>query len=199
MGGSATYLERFGSSGINVVPLDGDAVAVGSGEGNEVVITERTVSRLHAVFERFGAGWTIRDLGSTNGTRVNGARIAGSQVLHNGDEIRFGDARLVFRTQAPEEQSTTEAAAPAPLLTPRERDVLRALCRPLASGDVFTEPASIPRIAAELIVTEDAIKQHLRNLYDKFGLTDAADRKRRVRLANEAIRRGAFGLGDLKS
>jgi DNA-binding CsgD family transcriptional regulator len=73
-----------------------------------------------------------------------------------------------------------------------------ALCRPVLSGDLFTEPASIRELAAGLFVSEAAVKQHLLHLYDKFGLYDDGER-RRVRLANEAIRRGAVSLADLRA
>jgi DNA-binding NarL/FixJ family response regulator len=73
--------------------------------------------------------------------------------------------------------------------------VLVALCRPMASGQVFTEPASIRAIAEELVVTDAAVKHHLLRLYDKFGLPDEGHR-RRVRLANEAVRRGVIGPDD---
>src|SRR5919197_406907 len=82
-----------------------------------------------------------------------------------------------------------------PELTRRERDVLVALCRPALGGDVFTEPASVREIAAALVVTEAAVKQHLLHLYDKFGIADTGER-RRVRLAREAIRRRAVVLPD---
>jgi DNA-binding NarL/FixJ family response regulator len=85
-----------------------------------------------------------------------------------------------------------------PQLTRREQDVLVALCRPVLSGDLFTEPASIRELAGTLFVSEAAVKQHLLHLYDKFGLHDDAER-RRVRLANEAIRRGAVSLADLRA
>jgi DNA-binding NarL/FixJ family response regulator len=75
-------------------------------------------------------------------------------------------------------------------LTRRERDVLLALCRPVLDGDVFTEPASVREIAAALVVTEAAVKQHLLHLYDKFGIDDPGTR-RRLLLAREAMRRGA--------
>jgi hypothetical protein len=65
------------------------------------------------------------------------------------------------------------------------------LCRPLLARDVFTEPASTPAIAEELVVTQAAVKQHLANLYDKFGIA-GADAHRRARLANAARRRGAL-------
>lgn len=85
-----------------------------------------------------------------------------------------------------------------PELTRRERDVLIALCRPLLDGDVFTEPAPVREIAAALVVTEAAVKQHLGHLYDKFGIAQSGER-RRIRLANEAIRRGAVPLMDLEA
>ena len=68
----------------------------------------------------------------------------------------------------------------------------------MLDGDVFTEPASIRRIAAALVVSEDAVKKHLGRLYDKF-LIGEADERRRVRLANEALARGAVHLREIRS
>ena len=96
------------------------------------------VSRVHAAFERFGDAWCVRDLGSRNGTFVNGDRIIGERALHSGDEIVLGRLRLLFH--APTRGKETAAIVPPPPLTPRERDVLVALCRPLLAGDAFTEP-----------------------------------------------------------
>jgi ATP/maltotriose-dependent transcriptional regulator MalT len=81
-----------------------------------------------------------------------------------------------------------------PELTPRERDVLRALCRPADKQDTYIEPASIKEMAAELFVSEAAIKQHLIRLYDKFGIFSDEPR-RRVRLANEVSRLGLVDAG----
>ena len=83
--------------------------------------------------------------------------------------------------------------AELPELTRRERDVLLALCAPVLSEDVFAEPASVREIAAALVVTDAAVKQHLLHLYAKFGIDTAAGR-RRVVLAKEAIKRGAVDL-----
>jgi DNA-binding NarL/FixJ family response regulator len=82
-------------------------------------------------------------------------------------------------------------------VTQRERDVLLALCRPLLAGDAFTEPASIRAIAAELVISQAAVKQHLARLYRKFGVGDSGA-KRRVQLANAALASGAVNLGDLR-
>lgn len=68
---------------------------------------------------------------------------------------------------------------------------------PARSGEMFTEPASTREMAAALFVSEAAVKQHLADLYDKFGIYDGD--RRRTRLANEALRRGAVRLSDLTS
>jgi ATP/maltotriose-dependent transcriptional regulator MalT len=168
----------WGRSGRELRPLDSERLTVGTLESNDVVVDADGVSRVHAVFERFGDAWCVRE-----------------RALHSGDEILLGRLRLVFH--APARGTETAAIANPPKLTPRERDVLLALCRPLLSGDAFTEPASIRAIAAELVVSEAAVKQHLSRLYDKFDVGSHGER-RRVQLANAAVARGAVKLGDLR-
>ncbi len=75
--------------------------------------------------------------------------------------------------------------------------MLVVLCRPLLARDLFTEPASIKELAAELVVSEAAVKQHLANLYAKFEIGEERTH-RRTRLANEAIQRGAVTIADLR-
>ena len=64
-------------------------------EGATVVLADPNVSRAHAEIRPQGTGYTLVDLGSTNGTRVNGARIS-TQALRDGDEIMFGNTRIRF-------------------------------------------------------------------------------------------------------
>ena len=194
-----SYLEVWALGGPTLMPLGIERLAVGAHPSNDVVIaSDTTVSRLHAVFEPFPSGWCVRDLSSRNGTFVNGERVHGERPVFPGDEVRVGKTRLVFRgASAGPQGSVTDAAQAPPPLTRRELDVLVALCRPVLSGDLFTEPASIRAMAAELVVSEAAVKQHLLHLYDKFAVFDETSR-RRVELANEAIRRGAVTLADLR-
>lgn len=195
----AYYIEVWEPSGPSLFPLDGQRLTLGRAESNDVPIKgDRSVSILHAALERYGPGWCVKDLGSRNGTSVNGERIWGERVLRPGDELKIGKTRIVYRSGEPTFGiSRTQAAQPPPELTRRERDVLVALCSPVLSGDVFTEPASIAQVAKALVVTEAAVKQHLAHLYDKFGIHDR-DERRRVRLANEAIHRGAVSVADLR-
>jgi pSer/pThr/pTyr-binding forkhead associated (FHA) protein len=186
-------------TGSNLVVLEGARASIGAAAGNDVVVDfDRTVSRLHASLERFAGGWCVRDLGSRNGTFVNGVRVLGDRALCPGDEVRLGATTFVFGCDDPAGAPLTEVAGVRPVLTVREHDVLVALCAPVLSGEAFTEPASIRDIAAALVVTEAAVKQHLGKLYEKFALP-SGDQRRRVSLANEAIRRGVVSLVDLRA
>ena len=185
-------------SGRSVVALNDERVTVGKAPENSIVVeADPTVSRLHAVLECFDAGWCVSDLGSANGTFVNGARIFAAHRLRHGDEVRVGNTRLLFRNSADVGLTRTIEAEGPPALTPREHDVLVVLCRPLLDRDLFTEPSTVKEVATELVVSEAAVKQHLVNLYDKFGVSDTAQH-RRSRLANEALRRAAVTLNDLR-
>ena len=180
------------------VELKGDRSTIGKAAENDIAVADDpTASHLHAVLERFAAGWCVSDLGSSNGTWVNGERIWASRRLRHGDEIRVGQTRLVFRDPLAGAGAVTEAEQGPPALTTRERDVLVALCRPLLARDMFTEPASTRAIADDLVITQAAVKQHLGNLYEKFGIAPGDDH-RRARLANEALRRGAVSLTELR-
>lgn len=178
--------------------LEADRTTIGNATENDISLADdSSASHLHAVLERFPAGWCVTDLGSSNGTSVNGERIWSSRRLRHADEIRIGQTRLIFRDPAGAAVRETEVESGPPSLTTRERDVLIALCRPLLDRDMFTEPASTRTIAEELVITQAAVKQHLVNLYEKFGVA-GGDVHRRARLANEALRRGAVSLTELQ-
>jgi DNA-binding transcriptional ArsR family regulator len=178
--------------------LRGDRVTLGASAANDVALPfDRTVSRVHAVLEKVASRWCARDLSSMNGTFVNGERLFTERPLDDRDEIRVGSVRLlVHLSGGPSPEDETMGLGQGPDLTRREREVLVALCRPMFSGDVFREPGTVRQIAAELVVTEAAVKQHLSRLYDKFGLTEESE-GRRTKLANEALRRGSVSTAEI--
>lgn len=75
----------------------GDRTLIGRSPECDVFLDDVTVSRRHAELVRAGATFTIRDLGSLNGTYVNRRRIE-SAVLEDDDEVQIGKYRLTFRT-----------------------------------------------------------------------------------------------------
>jgi predicted component of type VI protein secretion system len=197
VGSLGAYLEVWTATGRELVALEAGRLTVGTDPANDLALpADPTLSRLHAALERYGAGWCVRDLDSRNGTFVNGQRVLRERPLHHGDELRVGATRLVYRSDEPGGKST-QASEPPPELTRREREVLQTLCRTVLDGAAFTEPASIREIADALVVTEAAVKQHLAHLYDKFGIHGGGER-RRVQLANEALRRGAVTIAELR-
>ena len=178
------------------VPLPEGEATVGRGDDCTVSLAQDTgVSRLHVRLRRYGRSWCIRDLGSANGTFLNGRRLQDERTLHHGDEILVGKPTLILRdAEGPVGDAPTELVR-VPDLTAREREVLKALCRPALDGEVFTEPATVRDVSAALFVSEAAVKQHLLRLFDKFRISDGPGR--RTRLANEAFRRGAVSRVDL--
>ena len=69
---------------------------IGRGRQADVVLNDPNVSRQHAEIRPRGGSWVITDLGSTNGSQLNGRRIDGSEVLREGDEIELGASVLTF-------------------------------------------------------------------------------------------------------
>ena len=193
-------LERFGPNGHDLVVLDEarGRLSVGKSPDNDLPIDgDPSVSRVHAVLEHIGPAWCITDVGSTNGTAVNGERIFAPRTLSDRDEILVGRTRLVVHDAAARGDITTEPLRAAPPRTAGEQRVLVELCRPVLSGQAFTPPSSVHAIAGALFVTDSAVKQHLDRLYDKFGIQTEPGESRRVRLANEAIQSGAVTMRDL--
>lgn len=192
--------EKWGSHGRDLIELKGDRVCIGKSDHADLVIDDDpAVSRFHALVERVDSHWCIHDLNSTNGTLINGKRLWREQMLRDSDEVEVGRTRLVYRDRAEGREPSTDRLGRAPLLTPRERDVLVELCRPALSGSAFTPPASDREIAERLFVTVAAVKQHLARLYDKFEIPEEAGHEpRRVRVANKALQTGAVTLADLQ-
>jgi predicted component of type VI protein secretion system len=181
---------RVEDSGL-MMPLQEDVTTIGRGRSVDVQLSDPSVSRLHAEIVRRGPYAYVTDLGlSRNGTRVNG-RLVARRVLEDGDVLSFGAARCrVFGIAVEELAAEVELRRPAaPELTRRELDVVTSLCRPALSDEAFVAPATAREIAADLVVTEAAVKQHLLRLYQKFRIPEGANR--RIRLANEVV---ALGL-----
>jgi FHA domain len=185
-----TPFVRVEDSG-EVISLRAEVTTVGRGLGVDIRLEDPSVSRLHAELVRRGPYVYVTDLGlSRNGTRVNGRPVA-RRVLDDGDVLSFGAARCriggIPREDLPEDIGLRRAAVPE--LTRREYDVLVSLCRPALSDEAFALPATAHEIAADLVVTEAAVKQHLLRLYQKFQVPEGPNR--RTRLANEVV---ALGL-----
>ena len=81
--------------------LDSDFTSTGRHPDSDIFLDDVTVSRRHAEFYRHGDRFTVRDVGSLNGTYVNRERIEEAE-LFGGDEVQIGKFRLLFMTRSPE-------------------------------------------------------------------------------------------------
>ena len=187
------------------LPGDADRLTIGRGEGVDLALDwDERVSRVHAELERVGETWALADAGlSRNGSFVNGKRVRGRRRLEEGDELRLGGTRMVFR--APEGgvggAATTKISQSVVAFTAvsdAQRRVLVALCRPFAGGDPWARPATNKDIAAELYLTVPAVKTHLRALFGRFGIEDLGQNEKRLRLAELAFQAGLVSMEDVQ-
>jgi len=108
-----------GSKAVQHWVLDQDQMTLGREDGCDIVIPNRQISRQHICFHRLGPDhYVLEDLGSKNGTWVNGNRLEGSQQISDGDEIHLAlTVRLRFigsGVTAPVTQDLPDVIAPAP-------------------------------------------------------------------------------------
>ena len=161
------------------------------------------ISRAHAQLARLGKqDWMLVDDGlSSNGSIVNGERLRERRRLVNGDLLRFGDTSIVYCSppRAAREPVIRGADSVAIRLSPAQRRVLVALCRPYRDGDQFATPASNLEIANELVLSVEAVKTHLRALFEKFDVGPLARDAKRARLVQRAFAVGAISRRDLGS
>ena len=176
-------LEVSSETGTARFPVRGETVRVGRAVDNDVVLgSEPTVSRQHAEWVRDDSGWAVRDLGSHNGTHVNGARLADGAMQRVGPDDVVGLGTVTVRLVALDggEGLTVEDGRGRDMhrlltaLSAREREVLRLV----AAGRTDEQ------VATELYISVKTVHSHLDRIRTKTGL------RRRAELTRLAVRLG---------
>jgi pSer/pThr/pTyr-binding forkhead associated (FHA) protein len=203
--GSPFLVYRDGDDRQVIVELHDELrrLTIGRRASNDIVLSwDAEVSRLHAEIERVGASWVVSDDGlSHNGTLVNGEHLDGRRRLHDGDVLAIGGTLIAYCTAG--EASTMSAATKtgvqagvAVSLTPAQRRVLMALCRPYRDGS-YAAPPSNQQIADELFLTVHTVKGTLRQLFDVFEIRGVSQNQKRAQLATRALQTGVIRRRDL--
>jgi DNA-binding CsgD family transcriptional regulator len=194
---------RDGAGEQRLIQIEADAeLWVGRGGSADVRLEwDDEVSALHAQIEVVRDECTLVDDGlSRNGSYVDEQRVHGRRHLRDGDTIRCGRTCLVYRRpgdSAPEATAiATDIPAGAPV-SPAQRKVLLALCRPYKDGGSFATPATNQEIGVELHLSVDAVKTHMRALFEKLGVGDLPQNQKRVALVERALQSGAVTKRDL--
>jgi DNA-binding CsgD family transcriptional regulator len=195
------YRDDKGEQVLLELPAEWRAMTVGRGPDCDLFISwDVKVSRVHAQLERLGGDWTVEDDGlSRNGTFVNGERLAGRHRLVDGDLLRFGRTEVAFRAPREGVQATVIGGSVAqPVLSEAQRRVLVSLCRPYRERGAHIVPATNREIADDLVLSVEAVKTHLRTLFQRFGVEDLPQNAKRARLVELAFETGAVAPRDLE-
>ena len=167
------FVMRSGPTVGKTYPLDAQEVSIGRDAVNIIAINDAEISRRHARMELRGSAYVIQDLGSTNGTFVNGTRISGMQVLNPGDTVAFGEGIVLVYEAVVDNNATILSAkappatlqspapvsipaprptpipapmpAPAPIRMSTPNPTPRAAPAPVYSGQVPAGPAAMPQ------------------------------------------------------
>ncbi len=186
------------------LPLVQEEYGVGRAEGNVIRLTDRNVSRKHAILRRGGPGWIVKDLESYNGTYVNGLRVAGEAKVVHGDVVQLGDYRLEFNDEAKSvEAEAARSAVDSNARPPHQRpDRLVVVVGPTPGqefplvGDHFTmgraedasisiNHSSVSRFHAEIF----ALGNGRYEIIDKGSANG-------IRVNGHDLKRGIFEAGD---
>ena len=101
------FVMRSGPNPGLVYPLEGNQLTIGRDPGNALVINDTEVSRRHTRLSWQGSGYVMEDLGSTNGTFVNGQRLGGPYVLQVGDLVSLGEQIVLAYEEVPFDPNAT--------------------------------------------------------------------------------------------
>jgi pilus assembly protein CpaF len=135
------FVVRSGPNAGKAYPLDGAELTVGRDASNPVSINDGEVSRKHAKLTWKGAGYVLEDLGSTNGTFVNGTRLSSPLALKPGDAVSFGENIVLIYEAAYDPNATMAGSAKAARTAPAVQQAAPAPApAPAYSGQVPAGP-----------------------------------------------------------
>lgn len=190
-----------------VVDLARDDYSVGRDISNTIRLTERNISRKHAVVKRNGTAWVVKDLGSYNGCFINGVRVAGEHPLRHGDLLQLGDYRLELIDDAiaagdPEMKAST--------LPGRQSQTIRELPNRLVMISGPTVGASFPLLESKIVIgrgedcdlpiNDTSVSRVHAELYaiegSKYEIVDR-DSSNGVRVNGVELKRALLDVGDV--
>jgi FHA domain/Bacterial regulatory proteins, luxR family len=196
------YRDEAGHQRLVELAKDAAELWIGrSGSADVRLAWDEQVSGLHARLEVVRDECTLVDEGlSRNGSYVNGERVSGRHRIRDGDMLRFGRTVVLYRAPGAADAKSTVIASDALTaadVSPAQRRVLVELCRPFKEGAPFASPPTNQQVAAELHLSVDAVKTHMRALVEKFGVQELPQNRKRLALVERALQTGLITDRDL--
>ena len=169
----------------NVIPLDKLRMTVGRSSRNDICIGDPFASRLHAEIRREGDQVMFVDMGSANGSFLNGKRVAGALRLQSGDRVRIGETEIEYQSD-----NRSPLSGPTVFLSGTEGDVLPAntitttslggratddLISRIRSGSIagnttLSQKQPVAKPAPEAVMAEAAGRRDLLGIVSKVGI-----------------------------
>jgi pSer/pThr/pTyr-binding forkhead associated (FHA) protein len=188
------------------LPLAHDEYGLGRAEANAIRLTDRNISRKHAVLKKTGQGWSLRDLQSYNGTYINGTRVGNDSPVQSGDVVQLGDYRLelVDETQAAAVAAETGVPVAAPTLHPVHQRPNRLVVvvgpTPGAEFPLDTEHFTIGRSEeATISINHSSVSRVHAELFalgsGRFEIVDKGSANG-IRINGVELKRGILEAGD---
>jgi len=149
------------------IAIEREELTVGRADSSDIVLDDKLVSRLHAIFMRRGEVVLVEDLGSNNGTYVQDERLHAIRQLHDGQTVAIGTSRIMFEDAGTAGEETTQIAqasglAASTTFTQRQLQVLRLLARGLSNK----------QIGERLFVSERTVKAYLSSVFEKLEVSN---------------------------
>lgn len=184
------------------LPLAHEEYGLGRGESNAIRLTDRNISRTHAILKKASEIWSLKDLQSYNGTFVNGVRVVGEQTLGTGDLVQIGDYRLELIDDATLPVAAVPGAPPAPAPAHQRPNRLVVVVGPTPGAEfpldkesftigrseeatISINHSSVSRVHAELIPIGNG----------RFEIVDKASANG-IRINGVELKRGILEAGD---
>ena len=134
--------------------LESDQITIGRDSSNGIVINDAEISRRHARLTFQGGKYILEDLGSTNGTFVNGQRLAGPRVLKPGEVVSFGEQIVLVFEATTFDPGATVVSPRAAAVPSASRPVMQPPPAPVDyAGSVPASPGPTPIVTSEKRVT----------------------------------------------
>lgn len=191
---NAALLIQQPDGSMQEVALEAETIIIGRAEGCDIVVPGQLISRRHARIRRTDHCYTVEDLASHNGTTVNGRRIQGEYILHDGDYIELGGMRRLFfmdndetstRPQPPVsglwlDEATQDVWIDGRLLLPQLSPAQYCLLRLLVahSGRICTRAEIIAAVWPDVTggVSEDAVDGLIKRVRARLNEIPNGDR-----------------------
>lgn len=134
-----------------IFPVEGDIITIGRESENQIVINDAEVSRKHSQLILQGGKYILSDLGSTNGTFVNGQRLTGQHILQPGEIISLGEQISLSFDLIPhvDPNATMVSASHIPGPRPAAQPAQQSVAQPAYAGHVPVGPAPTPAAGAK--------------------------------------------------